>query len=77
MSNKARIQVEIRGYGESNMTSEFQGVNKYRHMIEAVYKYRRWLEACVDDKDMQPIQNDTYQECVNKLSEMLDEEGKQ
>ena len=29
-----------------------------------------WLKSMVNDKDMQPIQNTTYQQCLDKLEEL-------
>jgi hypothetical protein len=38
-----------------------------------IAEYLGWLLARVDDKDMEPLQNHTYQECLMKFKGLIKE----
>jgi hypothetical protein len=41
---------------------------------KVVDKYLDWLKNMIDDKDMKPIQNITYEQCYQKLIGYLNED---
>lgn len=45
-------------------------------IYDIMREYMHWLQDMVDDKDMQPIQNDTYFQCLDKLLGMVGEDMK-